>query len=60
MFEITPIGWVRGGRVEAVDDDWASVEAVIELDSSVFPDESLSGLEGFSHLEVIYVFHRIS
>jgi len=60
MFEITPIGWVRGGRIEAIDDNWANVEAVIELDSSVFPDESLEGLEEFSHLEVIYVFHQVS
>ncbi len=60
MFEITPIGWVRGGRVEAVDDDWASVEAVIEIDSSTFPAESLAGLEDFSHLDVVYVFHQVS
>jgi len=60
MFEITPIGWVRGGRVEAVDDNWARVEAVIEIDSSIFPAESIAGLEDFSHLDVVYVFHQVS
>ena len=60
MFEITPIGWVRGGRVEAVDDDWACVESVIEIESSTFPAESLAGLEDFSHLDVVYVFHQVS
>jgi tRNA-Thr(GGU) m(6)t(6)A37 methyltransferase TsaA len=59
MFEITPIGWVRGGRVEAVDDDWANVEASIELDLGQYDFASLAGLEEFSHLDVIYLFHQV-
>ncbi len=57
---ITPIGHVRGGRVEPVDDDWASVEATIVLDADRFGPEALDGLAEFSHLEVVYVFHRVS
>lgn len=60
MFDITPIGWVRGGRVEAVDDDWANIEAKIELDLSQFDSSSLAGLDGFSHLDVIYLFHQVN
>jgi tRNA-Thr(GGU) m(6)t(6)A37 methyltransferase TsaA len=60
MFDITPIGWVRGGRVEAVDDDWANVEATIELDLGQYDSASLAGLEEFSHLDVIYLFHQVA
>jgi tRNA (adenine37-N6)-methyltransferase len=59
MFEMIAIGWVRGGRVEAVDDDWAGVEAAIELDPDVMGPDALVGLETFSHLDVVYVFDRI-
>lgn len=59
MFEITAIGWVQGGRADAIDDDWANVEAKIELDPSQFDPSSLTGLDGFSHLDVIYLFHEV-
>ena len=59
MFEITPIGWVRGGRTDAIDDDWAHVEATIELDLGQYDSASLAGLEEFSHLDVIYLFHQV-
>lgn len=58
-FSMRPIGWVRGGRVEAVDDDWGSVEATIELDTDVIGPDALRGLDEFSHLDVIYVFHEV-
>ncbi|HEY2774477.1 MAG TPA: SAM-dependent methyltransferase [Candidatus Binatia bacterium] len=56
--EIEPVGFVRGGRGEAVDDDWGKEEARIELDSARFGADSLAGLGDFSHLLVIYHFHR--
>lgn len=59
MYEITPIGAVRGGRIDAIDDDWGNVECRIELDSTRFGPESLAGLEAFSHLEVLYLFHEV-
>jgi tRNA-Thr(GGU) m(6)t(6)A37 methyltransferase TsaA len=57
--ELHPIGWVVGGRTEVVDDDWGAVEAVIRLDRDRYPAEALRGLDAFSHLEVVFHFHRV-
>ena len=59
MSEIRPIGYVRGGRKEPVDDDWGKVEADIVLDAAQFSDESTAGLSDFSHLTVVYQFHLV-
>lgn len=61
MDEITvrPVGRVVGGRVDAFDDDWNTEEAVIRLDESQFGPESLTGLDAFSHLEVVFRFHLV-
>jgi tRNA-Thr(GGU) m(6)t(6)A37 methyltransferase TsaA len=40
------------------DDSWAGEEAIIELDGGFAPD-SLAGLSDFSHVEVIFHFHRL-
>jgi tRNA-Thr(GGU) m(6)t(6)A37 methyltransferase TsaA len=56
--ELTPIGYVRGGRSEPIDDDWGSVAATIVLDDRFEPD-ALAGLDQFSHLEVVYLFHLV-
>ena len=58
MIEIRAIGHVVGGRVEPDDDDWGGVRAVIRLDADRYGPEALSGLDGFSHMEVVYVFDR--
>ena len=58
-FEVTPIGFVHGGRREPVDDDWGAVEATIELDGDRFEPDVVAGLEDFSHLEVVFVFHLV-
>jgi tRNA-Thr(GGU) m(6)t(6)A37 methyltransferase TsaA len=55
---LTPIGLVRGGRVQPVDDSWDLEEAVIELDGRFGPD-SLAGLSDFSHIEVVFHFDRV-
>jgi len=57
--EVRPIAWVRSTRTELVDDGWDAERATIELDASV-PDEALVGLEGFSHLDVVFFFDRAS
>lgn len=57
--ELEPIGWVRGGRAEAVDDDWGAVESTIELDDDRFTPEVLAGLDAFSHVEVLFHFDRV-
>ena len=58
--QLTPVGVVRGGRAEAIDDDWGKSRARIELDPARFGPEALAGLADFSHVEVIFVFDRIS
>jgi tRNA (Thr-GGU) A37 N-methylase len=58
-FVVTPIGHVRGGRSDIVDDDWGSSRARIELDPAMFGPDALAGLEDFSHLEVIFLFDRV-
>jgi tRNA-Thr(GGU) m(6)t(6)A37 methyltransferase TsaA len=55
---LTPIGVVRSSRTDAVDDGWDAVEARIELDAERFGSDALAGLDAFSHVEVIYAFHR--
>ena len=58
-YEIEPIGQVRGGRIEAIDDDWDAVRATIELDARQWSSDALAGLEEFSHIDVVYIFHRV-
>lgn len=55
---LEPVGFVEGGRIEPDDDDWEGVEAVIALDETRFGPEALWGLDSFSHVEVIYAFHK--
>lgn len=59
MIEVHPVGYVRGGRTDATDDDWGDVEATIELDALQFDADVTAGLAAFSHLEVVYVFHLV-
>lgn len=59
MIAMAPVGHVRGGRSEAVDDAWGASRARIELDPARFGPDALAGLDGFSHVEVIFVFDRV-
>jgi tRNA (adenine37-N6)-methyltransferase len=61
MKEITliPIGVVRTSRSEIKDDDWGDTVSTIELDGNQFSEEVLYGLEDFSHLEVLFHFHKV-
>lgn len=54
-----PIGFVAGGRSEAVDDDWGGSRAVIHLDPARFTPDALLGLDQFSHAEVIFLFNKV-
>lgn len=58
MIELKPIGTVRNSRAEVEDDQWGDVISIVEVDESL-PEESLSGIEDFSHAEVIYYFHLV-
>jgi tRNA (adenine37-N6)-methyltransferase len=57
--DVEPIGSVTGGRVEAVDDDWGGVESTITLEAGRVAPDATRGLEDFSHVEVVYVFHLV-
>ena len=41
------------------DDDWDAVTSTVELDADRFAPDVLDGLDGFSHVEVVYVFDRV-
>lgn len=56
---LLPIGHVIGGRIEATDDDWGDVEAVIRLDEERFESDCTAGLDAFSHIEVIFQFNLV-
>jgi tRNA (Thr-GGU) A37 N-methylase len=58
-FRIEAVGRVSGGRDEAVDDDWGSSRARIELDPDRFTPEAFAGLAEFSHAEIVFLFDRI-
>jgi len=57
---LIPIGHVRGGRDAALDDDWDSVIATIELDGKHFTPEATRSLDDFSHIEVIFHFDQVN
>ena len=59
-FSIRAIGRVRCARTEPVDDDWDSFPATIQLDATSFGPEALQGLDGFSHVEILYVFDQVN
>jgi tRNA-Thr(GGU) m(6)t(6)A37 methyltransferase TsaA len=58
VITLTPIGYVRSTRAEVRDDHWDDVSANIELVPELAA-ETLDGLEGFSHAEVLFYFDRI-
>lgn len=55
---LEPIGHVRGGRDQPIDDDWGQSRARLVLDERFTPD-ALAGLDAFSHAEVIFLFDRV-
>jgi tRNA-Thr(GGU) m(6)t(6)A37 methyltransferase TsaA len=59
VITLAPVGFVVGGRSEAIDDDWGGVRAVIRLDPTQFGHDAVAGLEAFSHLVVVFQFHRV-
>ena len=55
---LTPIGVVSGGRAEIVEDSWGEVISELVLDPAVLDEDATLGLAEFSHLEVVFHFHR--
>ncbi|NOZ08351.1 MAG: SAM-dependent methyltransferase [FCB group bacterium] len=57
QIKLAPIARVKNERKEIVDGNWDRVISEIAL-SDKLPSECLRGIEEFSHLEIIFFFHR--
>ena len=55
---LTPIGVVHGGRSQIFEDHWGAVVSRLVLDPAVLDPAATDGLSEFSHLEVVFRFHR--
>jgi tRNA-Thr(GGU) m(6)t(6)A37 methyltransferase TsaA len=55
---MTPIAYVRASRTAPEDDYWGGSTSIIELADGL-EEQSLAGLEEFSHAEILYVFHQV-
>lgn len=58
MYTIQAIGMVHNERKAIQDDYWGDVISEIKL-GEAWDESSLDGIETFSHLEIIYVFHLV-
>jgi tRNA-Thr(GGU) m(6)t(6)A37 methyltransferase TsaA len=57
-YEITSIGTVLNDRTDVQHtDNWGAVRSTITIDER-FGEACLQGLEGFSHVEVLFVFDQ--
>ena len=57
-FLLHPIAHVQASRPQAQDDHWGGERARITLVPPLTA-EALRGLEAFSHIEVIFLFHQV-
>jgi tRNA-Thr(GGU) m(6)t(6)A37 methyltransferase TsaA len=55
---LQPIAFVQAQRQDAEDDFWGGQEACIAL-TPAFTAEALAGITAFSHVEVLFVFHKV-
>jgi tRNA (adenine37-N6)-methyltransferase len=58
MIELKPIGFIKNSRKKITDDFWGGIISEITLTSD-FDESALKGIEGFSHLEIIFYFDRV-
>ncbi len=60
MIEIQPIGVVRSPvDSPARDENWGGVLSTIELDAGMLGPRATAGLEEFSHIVVVFHFHKV-
>ena len=57
---LMPIGTVRSPVREIVDDVWGGLVSRVELDADRFTADSLAGLAEFSHVEIVFHFHKLA
>lgn len=55
---ITPIGYVEAERLKPRDDFWGGATSTIVL-SDDFGADALDGIEDYSHVEIIFLFHEV-
>ncbi|MCA1437192.1 SAM-dependent methyltransferase [Bradyrhizobium sp. BRP20] len=56
---IRPVATVRSSRKTPEDDHWGAVESYIDLDQRQFGANALLGLSEFSHVEVVFLMHKV-
>jgi tRNA-Thr(GGU) m(6)t(6)A37 methyltransferase TsaA len=54
---LTPIAFVKNERKNMEDDFWGDVTSEITIMDEL-PEESLDGIDAFSHLEIIFYFDK--
>jgi len=57
---LSPIGLVHSSLKEPIDDVWGGTKCQIRLDDSRFTPQCLLGLAGFSHVEIVFLFHLVT
>ena len=57
-FRFSSIATIHNSRLTIEDDNWGGLVSEIVLDPSLL-EESLDGLDGFSHAEIIFQFHLV-
>lgn len=58
MWPLEPVAYVEAARQQARDDFWGQTLACIRL-SEAYTAEALQGLDAFSHVEILFGFHRV-
>jgi len=56
MYNIEPIAYVRNSRTLVEDDYWGDLVSEIIISDKI-SEQSIKGIEEFSHLEIIFYFH---
>ena len=57
--KIVPVAFVKNNRTKQDDYRWGDVISELVL-ADHLPDECLKGIEGFSHLEILFYFHLLN
>ena len=59
-YDVIPVGTVTSGRADHGNSDhWGDVFSVVTVDPDRFGVGALTGLEEFSHAEILYHFDRL-
>jgi tRNA (Thr-GGU) A37 N-methylase len=56
-FQVEPVAYVVGGRVEPTDDYWGGTRSIVRINGARFGADATAGLDEFSHLEIVFRFH---